>query len=268
MTETASPGPASEPDADARQGIGSVETAAKVLFVLEAAGGPLTLNQIAQRCGDQPSKIHRYLVSLGRTGLTSQSHATGKYDLGPAMRRLGGEALRRTNDVAIASEYTMRLSELTGQSVNLTVWSDGGPVIVRWDYGAHALSLSARVGATLPLLGSAAGQVFFAYLQRTITEQALAVDLGDRTRADVETLRADVRRLGYGTSVGGVIAGLYSLAAPVFSASDALPLAVTLVFPRENLDAGEIERGRTLLLQTAADITTELGGAADSSSRP
>lgn len=242
-----------------RQGVGSVEMAARVLFALEDGGGPLTLNQIAQRCSSQPSKIHRYLVSLGRVGLTTQSHATGKYDLGAATRRLGGEALRRTNEVAIASEHTARLSERTGHSVNLAVWTDEGPMIVRWDYGAHALSLSARVGAVLPLLDSASGQVFFAHLPRKMTKPALEASLGARTRAEADEIAATVRENRYGISSGGVIAGLLSYAAPVFTASDALPLAVAIVFPRLNLPPAEISRGRTLLLETTAAISRELG---------
>src|SRR5258706_337867 len=80
---------------DARQGIQSVENAMRVLLAIERGYGPVTLSQIAAGSGMQPSKAHRYLVSLCRSGLVSQSPRSGLYDLGPAMRRLGAEALRR-----------------------------------------------------------------------------------------------------------------------------------------------------------------------------
>ena len=41
----------------------------------------------------QPHKAHRYLVSLVRTGLASQSPKAGRYDFGAALRRLGAESL-------------------------------------------------------------------------------------------------------------------------------------------------------------------------------
>ena len=41
----------------------------RVLLALEAGAGPMSLSQIAARSEMQPSKVHRYLVSLGRARL-------------------------------------------------------------------------------------------------------------------------------------------------------------------------------------------------------
>jgi DNA-binding IclR family transcriptional regulator len=46
-----------------------------LLLALERGAGPMT--QIAEGCGMQASKVHRYLVSLGRVGLVSQSPRSG-----------------------------------------------------------------------------------------------------------------------------------------------------------------------------------------------
>ena len=128
--------------ADGRQGIQSVEIAMQVLMVLEGGGGPMSLSAISQALGSRPSKVHRYLVSFGRVGLTSQDSRSGLYDFGPAMRRLGAEALRRTNEVSVASACAVALRDQTGHSVNVAVWGDGGPVVVNWAYGSHPLSLT------------------------------------------------------------------------------------------------------------------------------
>src|SRR3979490_2749218 len=97
---------------DARQGIQSVENAMTVLLALERGAGPMTLTQIAEGSGMQLSKAHRYLVSLSRVRLVSQSPSSGLYDLGPAMRRLGAEALRRMDEGSLASEYLPGLRDL------------------------------------------------------------------------------------------------------------------------------------------------------------
>ena len=208
-----------------------------VLLAMEAGAGPMSLSQIAACSRLQPSKVHRYLVSLSRVGLVTQSPTSGLYDLGPALRRLGAEALRRMDEVGLASEHLPGLRDRTRHSVNLAVWGDHGPVIVRWDYGAYPLPITVRVGATMPLFNSAVGQVFLAYLPETLTEPVLAAqrDLEDPkplTAKEIERAKAIVRRDGVAFTSGGLIPGLASVAAPVFTTAASLPLVVAIALPR------------------------------------
>ncbi len=249
-------------DGTARQGIQSVEIGVRVLLAMEQGAGPMTLTEIAQRSGIQPSKVHRYLVSLCRSGLASQSPASGRYDFGPMMRRLGGEALRRTNEVSLASERMPGLRDRTGHSVNLSVWGDDGPVVVRWDYGAFALPLVVRVGATLPLLESSAGQVFLSLLPAAMTTRALAT-AGARGRgASAEALRAiraAVQRSGVAVTQDGVIPGIASISAGVPTSGDALPLVLSVVLPDGELTDSEQRRVTIELLATARAVAADLG---------
>ena len=181
-----------------RQGIQSVELAMQVVRALEEGRGPRTLSQLAQACGMSTSKVHRYLVSLIRSGLVSQSQRTGLYDFGPAARRIGIEALRRVDEVALATEYLPSLRDRTTHSVNLAVWGDNGPVLVHWEYGEHALPMNIRIGSTLPLLDSSVGQVFLAYLPEAMTRSAIvdAASAGESAvaaMAHAERIRAAVR---------------------------------------------------------------------------
>ncbi|MEC3975771.1 hypothetical protein [Amycolatopsis sp. H20-H5] len=85
-------------------------------------------------------------MSLARVGFVAQSPGSGRYDVGPAMRRLGIAALRRMDEVALVSEHLPTLRDRTGHAVNLAAWADHGPVIVRWDYGSYAPPITVRVG--------------------------------------------------------------------------------------------------------------------------
>lgn len=249
-------------DENARQGIQSVEIAMTVLLALEAGGGPMTLSDVAKRASSQPSKVHRYLVSLCRIGLASQSPTSGLYDLGPVMRRLGAEALRRTNEVAIASEYTPLLRDETGHSVNLTVWSEDGPIVVRWDHGSHALPLTLRVGATLPLLASSAGRVYLAFLPESMTAHAVETNrkhVPSLATIDLEQIKKEVRDTGFAVTSGGVIPGVSGVSAPVFGAADILPLAVSIAFPSEVVSDAELARVKKHLRDMTERVSRELG---------
>lgn len=255
-----SPGRSASPS---RQGIQSVEIAMTVLLALEQSAGPASLTQIAALSGMQPSKVHRYLVSLGRVGLVAQSPSSGLYDLGPAMRRLGAEALRRMDEVGLASEQLPGLRDRTKHAVNLAVWGDHGPVIVRWDYGSYALPITVRVGATLPMLASSVGRVYLTHLPKTLTDPVIRAQdaTADRrfTDEEIERIKADVRRDGVAITSGGVIPGVTSVAAPVFTTGQSLPLAVAIALPARVATEAVLSTVSTELLKTTKAISAELG---------
>ena len=246
------------------QGIKSIEVGARVLLALEQGRGPMSLSEVARGSELHPAKTHRYLASLVRTGLASQSVATGLYDLGPAARHLGVEALRRSDAVSVASAHAMELRDQTGHTVNLAVWSDAGPALVRWDTGAHSLPIVVRVGSTLPLLDSAIGYVFLAHLPASMTSSVVrSQQRQGTTRAlaagEVAALKAQVLEEGLGRTADHMIFGMAALAVPVMGASGALEVVIALVLPSGMVTRVEVERLGGLLRATAERVATELG---------
>jgi DNA-binding IclR family transcriptional regulator len=244
------------------QGIQSVELAMNVLRAIEEARAARSLTQIAAAAGMTPSKAHRYLASLGRIGLVAQSQRSGLYDLGPGMRRLGIEAMRRMDEVAQASEYLPGLRDRTSQAVNLAVWGDHGPVIVRWDYGAYPLPITVRVGATMPLLYSSVGRVFLAYLPdattRPVLREQLAVDDQEApTERAIQRIVAEVRERGYALTSGGVIPGVTSIAAPVVGSGETL--AISIAMPARSATVETLAAVTAELLATTAAIDADNG---------
>jgi DNA-binding IclR family transcriptional regulator len=222
----------------------------------------MTLGQVAAAAGMGASKAHRYLVSLGRAGLVSQSQHAGQYDLGPAMRRLGVEALRRVDEVSLVSDHLPGLRDRTQHAVNLAVWGDHGPVLVRWFYGGHPLPVTVRVGATMPLVSSAVGRVFLAHLPATVTGPVLEGESGPHPGpAELDALRAEVRERGVAAAAGSLIPGLTSIAAPVFPPAGALPLAVAVAVPTRLADPATMAMVTEELLASTAAAAADLGGA-------
>ncbi|WP_244256944.1 IclR family transcriptional regulator domain-containing protein [Kitasatospora cineracea] len=141
-------------------------------------------------------------------------------------------------------------------------------MVVRWEYGAHALPITVRVGATMPLLNSAMGGVFLAHLPGQLTESVLrgqsetgALDATVRDRVD--RIREEVLRTGVATTVGGVIPGVTSLAAPVFTAGESFPLVVTLVMPARGLTEHDTARLSAELLSSTRAMSEVLGHPVD-----
>ncbi len=259
-------GPTNGDDASSgRQGIQSVELAMTVLSALEDGRSPMSLTQLAAASGMTPSKVHRYLVSLSRVGLIARSPSTGLYDMGPALRRLGVESLRRMDEVALISEHLPGLRDRTSHAVNLAAWSDHGPVIVRWDYGSYALPITVRVGATLPLMTTSVGRVFLAYLPSTLTKPLVrsqsVAESNPPTADEIANVKADVLRGGLAVTSGGLIPGIASVAAPVFAAGESLPLVVAVVLPSRAATRATLDTVSKELLELTAAMSSELGSS-------
>jgi DNA-binding IclR family transcriptional regulator len=248
------------------QGIKSIEVGARVLFALGRGRGPMPLTEIAREAGMHPAKVHRYLASLVRTGLASQSPATGLYDLGPAARHLGVEALRRTDAVSVVSAHAVELRDQTGHSTHVCVWTDVGPTLVRWDTGAHVLPIVVRVGSVLPLLDSAVGMVFLAHMPATQTRDVLKTQQRQGTTrpasaADVKQISEAVRHDRITRTNNQMIVGLAGLAAPVFGADGGLEAVIGMVLPARLMTATEDKRLGLALRATADRASQELGYA-------
>jgi DNA-binding IclR family transcriptional regulator len=249
---------------NSQQGIKSIEIGARVLLALEQGRGPLTLSALAKAADLHPAKAHRYLTSLVRTGLASQDASTGMYDLGPAARHLGVEALRRVDPVRVAQARATELRDATGHTVTLAVWSEHGPVMVSWDTGTHLLPMVVRVGSVLPLLDSGVGYVFMTHLPAAMTAAPLrAQQEQGATRAlpaaEVEKLKEEVRRDGYGRTRNQMIFGLAALVAPIFGADGQIELAIGLVLPAQLMTEKDSKPLAKQLCAHADSISRELG---------
>ena len=253
-----------EREALAPGGIQALDAALAVLHALARAGGPAALGEIARMAGMPPSKAHRYLASFVHAGFAMRSDRSGRYDLGPAASEIGLAALARSDLVNRTADALPELGAVTGQTVLLTVWGNGGAIVVRWERAASPVVTSFGLGSTLPLLTSASGRVFLGFLPRPVTaaqvaaelEQARAAGLAapdlDLTQASVDRLAGAVRREGCAAVDGRFVPGLRAVAAPVLNWAGEAELAVTLVGTGEAVVAPDGAIRRALLDFTRA----------------
>ena len=220
--------------------IRSVEQAASLLNALSDAAGPLTLTDLAQSANMPAAKAHRYLTSLINTGLVAQAHRSGAYDLGDFAIQLGLSALSRQNLVNRAADAMEELAQNSKATVLLAVWGDQGPTIIRWERTDNYLATSLGIGSTVPLLTSASGNIFLAYLpngllnpvvrkERATARQSGITDKVPMDNMALDKLIARVRARGYANIDGGFIPGLAALSAPVLNIQGEVEVNLTLI---------------------------------------
>jgi DNA-binding IclR family transcriptional regulator len=238
-----------------RAGIQSVEVGFGLLDVLSKAAGPLMLRDLAGAAGMSAAKAHRYLVSFQRLQLVVQDASSTRYDLGPASLKLGLASLSRIHAVKLARERIGGLMEQIGHTLALAVWGNRGPTIVHWEESPRALTVNLRLGDVMPLLSSATGRCFAAYLSKEAITPLLKDELArvpKQRRADVPSsltearvLLAEVRQRGAGRVVDTLLPGITAFCAPVFDADGHIELGIVALGPSGSFDpnwGGAVDR--------------------------
>ena len=215
-------------------GIQSVDIAMRVLRVMLDAGEPLSLKEYSARSRMAPSKLHRYLHSLVESGLLTQARRAGHYELGPFALETGLAALQRMEVLNQSADRLGEFASESGLSACLTVWSPIGPTIIRWQKGRRSVNVAFGVGDVLPLLVSATGHVFLAFLPREDTRAVIEKEqeelrLQNKTAGQLDEIIATVRTQQYACSRGFFIAGILGIAAPIFNLQNEIAAVVTVV---------------------------------------
>jgi DNA-binding IclR family transcriptional regulator len=215
-------------------GVQSIEIGMNVVGVFVASDGPLALKEVVKLTGLGPSAVHRYLVSFVRSGLLTQL-ADQRYDLGPLALRIGFAGLSRIDSLNIANQATEKFVDETGMTAMLSVWSERGPLVVKWRQGANPVFTTIAVGSILPLENSATGQVFLAWgsapmVRQNVKSSVVATDLAKR-----------VVEAGYAEISGDLVPGLHAVAVPVFDGTGGLVSVLTAVAANATVSASSIE---------------------------
>ncbi|MBN3789916.1 IclR family transcriptional regulator [Burkholderia sp. Ac-20353] len=256
-----------------RSGIQSIEVGFRLLDVLTSEPRAMMLRDLAQRAGMSPAKAHRYLVSFSRLGVVSQDPVSGRYELGGFALQMGLARLARVDGVKLARIALTELRDRLDQTVGIAVWGNQGPTIVHWMESSHPAKASLKLGDVMPLLGSATGLLFAAYLPPGKTAAMIERELADtrrsphhggpRTRAEVDAVLADVRTHQAARVEGMLLPTIHAFCMPVFDAVGELALAILALGHEGTFDiawGGEIDAA---LRECAQKLSYELGYSPD-----
>jgi DNA-binding IclR family transcriptional regulator len=214
-------------------GVQSVEIGLRILSVIAEAYRPLMLRELSQAVDMPPAKVHRYLVSLIRSGMVEQESAGGRYGLGQLAVNVGLAALNRLDLVEIAGAAITDLRDRIDRTTMLAVWGLGGPTIVRWEDCRRPIVVNVRVGSVLRLLDSATGLVFAAFLPRSVTKAVFTEEMrehhSDREREAIERLLVEVRERGMSRVQGKQLASVNALSVPLFDHTKKIVAAMTVL---------------------------------------
>lgn len=254
-------------DNDAQHGVQSLEIGMAILRAMTSGHRAMMLKDIAAATDMPASKVHRYMVSLMRSGLVEQDAATSRYDLGPFALTLGLVAIDRLDRVGLGLTAIAALRDQINETTALAVWSDHGPVIVRSERPTRPITVNVVTGTALNVLSSASGRVFSAWLptdtlapliERELALPDLPLDVKDR--AAVDAMNAHVRACGVAAVADyHLVPGVAAVAAPVFNAEHKITLVMLAIGVKGMIDMSQDGTVVTALLNATRALSNRLG---------
>lgn len=172
--------------------------------------------------------------------------------------------------IRVALPMVDELSSEFGVAIGIGVWGNLGPTIIHWSDIKRSVAGRLRTGTVLPVMSSAGGRIFAAFLRPELTSAAIAGEIAlggadDQVRAEFERVLGEVRTQGMARIVDSFdFIDLYgdavtAVAVPVFDKSGGLVLSLTATAYAGHFDSGWKADVPKRLREVAARISQSLG---------
>ncbi|OCW56007.1 IclR family transcriptional regulator [Hoeflea olei] len=193
-----------------------------IFDVLEAAEGPIKIDEIAAALECSVPTAYRYLRALTSAGLAAQT-VDGGYGLGPRIIQLD-RAMRRSDPFLIRSgEVMAELLPKVDGNLMVCAYYAGSVICIDQAWPDRTIMTSYDRGRAMPLLKGAAGKAILAY-QPHHRLRSLMVNQADEIRSarlgrnwsEFQANLKAIRKAGYSLSIGEIDPQNGGIAAPIF----------------------------------------------------
>ena len=234
------------PAPNAQRSVRSVERTLDLLMMLEQAGQPVRLTDLARATGIHKATAQRLLQMLERRGLVEKERS--HYRVGLATVPLAHAFFLENDLTKAALPVLQELAQATEETASLFVRLGFHRVVVQRIEGLRPLRYEVPIGQRLPLhLGI--GKVLAAamppedlnrYLDQ-VGEMRLASGQV-RSRAELLAELEQIRAQGYGIARSERTVGVVSVAAPIVGPDGATLAAIAVIGTTDRITDGRVEQ--------------------------
>jgi DNA-binding IclR family transcriptional regulator len=242
--------------------IQSVDRAIRVLTALQGTRR-MSLSELAARLELAPSTTHGIVRSLVEHGMVVQERGSSRYQLGPAVLRLGNVYLDTLELRSKAIPWAEDLVRRTGLAVRTGVLLIDDVVIIHHEPRPDGSRQMPEVGIVIPAHASALGKAMLAFMPEEEKRLLTSGDLHSMTGATItsaEELRDQldaIRSSGIALEQDEAVIGESSIASPIFDSYGEAVGAIGVVIS----SSGDVANhaANDVVRETARAVSRELG---------
>jgi DNA-binding IclR family transcriptional regulator len=248
-----------------RERLSSVATAIRLLKAFSEEDVEIGISDLARKLGIAKSTAHRLAATLLAAGLLEQDRATGKYQLGIALFRLGALVRRRMDVFKEARPYLYELREKTNETVHLAILDGTEIMYVLNLESTHAIRMRSDIGVRKPAYCTAEGQAILAYQPQEVVDQVIAAGLAPRTPQTITSADRFVKALAVVRQRGCAIEneesepGMVCIAAPIRDDTGTAVAALGIAGPISRLSKKSVAAFIPHVVAITEQVSARLG---------
>lgn len=243
----------------------TLEKGLLVLSLFDVEHSEWTLREIRQEAKLPKATAFRLVKTLEGLKYLTYNPQTGKYHLGSSMLRAAYLTLSHSELVRIADPILQKLAEETTETINLTVPTDQGVLLVDTVLTSRPFKPHNPPGMFMVGLANVHARIFLAYEPESVQESALAKPQQRRTEyttTDAQKLAeqlALIKHEGVALSFQEMNLGMCAVGAPVFDSNGVVRASMAVVAPVERFGPAEVAHYGAAVKDAAAVLSRELG---------
>lgn len=146
-----------------QRGVKSMDMALRLLRIVQDAGAPMMLRDLADLAGITSAQAHTYMTSLKRLGLIEQDSVAGRYGLSDATLGLAKSAVRADDLLRRTIDCARDLSQRLGMMATVDRLVAERPTTIFVAAGPRPMNLNLRTGTHCDMTNSASARLFDAW---------------------------------------------------------------------------------------------------------
>jgi DNA-binding IclR family transcriptional regulator len=240
----------------------AVERAVQLLRLMGERPGGLSTQDLAEVTKTPRATLYRILAVLTSHGFVQEAEdGPARYQLGPAVAKLGRQAPQPRNFVALARPLMEHLAQTVRETVKLVVIDGVDALTVAVEDTGLDARVTSRVGTRMPLYVGASQRLLLAHADADLQQRVLSQPLQARTSrtfTDPRRLMASLHRLRLGNSSqthSEGIDGVGAAAAVVRGARDTVLGAIAVVYIQRSKTAADLKTILEAVEATAREIS-------------
>lgn len=251
------------------QTLKSVDLALRVMESLRDADSERGVTELAKQFGVSKATVYRTLATLERRRYVSQNPASGRYRLGPTLRRFSQVTLDQVDLPAEAMPYMEGLRDRTGEAVHLAVLDADCALYVSKAEGLRPVQVVSSIGERCPAHCVSTGKVLLAYADESYVDGLIFRGLtryNERTNASSGPLKEElkkIRKIGYAINRGEWREEVSGVAAPITTGDGQVIAAMGVCVPSVRLDEEALASFTPFVVEAAKSLSMQFGSNAE-----